>query len=99
MLMLEHLKKRFPEQQQNIEDLYIEDLYKENSDFRALCMDYEEAVKTLSFWRRLVRLPIRKIKREISDCREFMRELETEILMTLQEHNLPGSSDQKKKLS
>jgi hypothetical protein len=79
--MLKHLKKRLPECGERMEWLF-----KANPDFRALCVDYEEAAKTLAFWQLLSKLPTKQIDRQISDHKELLQELETEIRMTLQEH-------------
>lgn len=70
----------------------MEWLFKANPDFKALCTDYEEAAKTLAFWLNLSRLPARRIDRQISDCRELLQELETEIRLTLQEHHPPATT-------
>jgi len=78
--MFKRLEKRFPQWRIKIEQLFHED-----RDFRALCEEYEEMAKTLAFWIWLsrLRLPLREIDRQKRDCKEFLQELETEILMIL----------------
>lgn len=76
--MLKHFEKHFPQWQEQMERLSTED-----PDFRALCGEYEETAKTLAFWVWLSRLPARQIDRQKHESKELLRELETEILMTL----------------
>lgn len=76
--MLIHLKKRFPQWREKIEQLSGDD-----PDFRALCREYEETARTLAFWIRLTRLPLHLIDRQKQDCKEVLREMETEILLML----------------
>jgi hypothetical protein len=76
--MLKHLEKRFPQWQKQIEQLF-----KDDPDFRASCGEYEETAKTLAFWIWLSRLPARQINRQKHEHKELLQELETEILMTL----------------
>lgn len=84
--MLKRLKKHLPECREKIEWLC-----RANPDFRTLCTDYDEAAQTLAFWLRLSKLPAKKIDRQISDCKELLQELETEIFVALQEHHAPES--------
>lgn len=76
--MLRYLEKRFPQQRKNIEELFGDD-----PDFRALCREYEETAQMLAFWIRLSRLPLTQINRQNQDCKEALREMETEILLML----------------
>ena len=84
--MLKHLERRFPQWQ-----VIIEQLFNNDPDFRALCNNYEETAKTLAFWIRLSRLPAKLIDREKHDCKAFLQELETDIILTLQSQSPPAA--------
>ena len=77
--MFTHLAKRFPQWQAKIEQMFHDD-----PDFQALCREYEETARTLAFWDQLSRLPMKQIARQKLDCKEFLQELETDILMILE---------------
>lgn len=62
----------------------IERLFNDDPDFRALCNNYEETARTLKFWIKLSQSSAKLIDREKHDCKEYLLELETDILMTLQ---------------
>ena len=85
--MLKLLMKHFPEYQERIARLYQAD-----TDFRGLCADYEEVAQTLAFWLQLSKLPAKQIERHITDGKELLQELETEIRMALQEHSPPEAT-------
>lgn len=76
--MPKHLEKHFPEWQEKIGHLFCVD-----PDFRAVCNEYEATAKALAFWVWLSKMAMTQIQQQKAECKALLRELETEIRMTL----------------
>jgi hypothetical protein len=76
---------RFPQH-----ELSIHRLYASSADFRAICEDYEEALRALRYWQ----AACGDADAKVLEYREFVKELETEILQLLEAAQKCGHRDE-----
>lgn len=70
-----HIRKRFPDKSKAIDLLIAED-----SEFRAMCEDYDDCVKAFRYWG-LSKDP--EAESRVNEYRILIRELENEFIETL----------------
>jgi uncharacterized protein YdcH (DUF465 family) len=70
-----HINERFPDQKHAIDDLMAED-----SEFRALCEDYNACVNALRYW---AESKAPEAKTRVNEYRTLVHELEEEINQAL----------------
>ena len=73
--MERHIQERFPDRKQSIEQLMAED-----TEFLALCEDYDVCINALRYWARS-RDPEAEIR--INEYRTIARQLEEEVIESL----------------
>lgn len=65
----------------------IENYLKNDTDFRNLCIDYEELGQTIAYLKNLTKVPISQIKKQIESQQELFEELEKEIRLFIENDN------------
>jgi len=79
---LQNLDRRFPDR-----TLIIRRLLRDDRTFRELCLDYEEALAALAYWRS----PQRWSPKQLADYRRLVAELETKIEAMLSDQTFERS--------
>jgi hypothetical protein len=80
-----HIREQFPDKKHSLDLLMAED-----SEFLALCEDYDACVNALRYWTQSKKEP--EAKTRVSEYRALVRDLEEEIIQVLVAIE-PGRSD------